>query len=63
MIDKPDSNPDHIDGELIPAVQMELFDPPKVARPEYNIGKNANLIFASPHARDLYEEKHERRVI
>jgi hypothetical protein len=52
------------DGASVPAnIQMELFAPPKVARPEYNIGKNANSIFSSPYARDLYEEKHETRVI
>lgn len=47
-------------GEL--PIQLELFHIPKVARPEYNIGKNANLIFASPYARDLYDEKIEEKV-
>jgi len=63
MNEEPETYTDD-DGASVPVnIQLELFAPPKVARPEYNIGKNANSIFSSPYARDLYEEKHETRVI
>lgn len=63
MIDS-DETDQNDDGAFVPVnIQLELFAPPKVARPEYNIGKNANSIFSSPYARDLYKEKHETRII
>jgi hypothetical protein len=37
--------------------QLELFEAQEIVRPDINIAKWAGLIFASPWARDLYEEK------
>lgn len=42
------------DSEVLP-VQIELFAPEPVVRPDHNIGKWAGVIFASPYARDLTE--------
>lgn len=50
--------------EIIPlskeTVQLELFEPKEIIRPDVNIGKWANVIFASPWARDLYETREYR---
>lgn len=35
------------------AVQLSLFRPEDIARPEYNIGKWAGVIFVSPHSREV----------
>ena len=35
------------------ATQLSLFEPEEIARPEYNIGKWAGVIFVSPHARNV----------
>ena len=35
------------------AQQLELFEIEEIARPDYNIGKYATVLFASPHVRNL----------
>ena len=37
--------------------QLTLFEPQDIARPEYNIGKWAGIIFVSPYARNVSEER------
>lgn len=44
---------DTVDPEILPFDQMTLWEPEAVVRPEYNIGKFAGVIFASPYAKNL----------
>lgn len=37
--------------------QLELFEPEEIVRPDYNIGKYATILFASPHERNLTERR------
>lgn len=37
--------------------QLELFEPEEIIRPDYNIGKYATFLFASPHLKTLDEER------
>lgn len=39
------------------AIQLEMFDPVEITRPDVNIGRSAGRIFASPYARDLDQPK------
>ncbi len=43
--------------DLLPIGQLGLWDPTQVIRPEYNIGKYAGIIFTSPYAKNLQEER------
>ena len=38
-------------------IQLEMFDPVEITRPDVNIGRAAGRIFASPYARDLDQPK------
>ncbi|MEM1052780.1 MAG: hypothetical protein AAGI28_11865 [Pseudomonadota bacterium] len=53
------SEPGRAGGELIQAEgqQLELFEPEEIVRPDYNIGKYATILFASPHERNLTEQR------
>lgn len=37
-------------------VQLSMFDPEPIVRPEHNVGKFAGIIFASPYAHNLKDE-------
>lgn len=51
-----------VDIEQLP-LQLSIFEPEPVVRPEYNIGKFAGIIFVSPYAKNLDKpRKHEWRV-
>ena len=39
------------------AQQLELFEPEEIVRPDYNIGKYATILFASPHLKNLTERR------
>lgn len=39
------------------AQQLELFAPEEIVRPDYNIGKYATMLFASPHLKNLDDER------
>ena len=38
-------------------LQLSIFEPEPIVRPEYNIGKFAGIIFASPYAKNLREPR------
>ena len=42
-------------GDVKPVVsqQLELFEPEEIARPDYNVGKYATVLFASPYHKNL----------
>lgn len=52
-----------IDGQDLPdlasthARQLDLFELEDIARPDYNIGKYATLLFASPHLKNLDDHR------
>jgi len=51
---------EHDEGSfLVPthARQLELFQLDDIARPDYNIGKYATLLFASPHLKNLDDKR------
>lgn len=51
-----------IEADALPA-QLDIFEPDPVVRPEYNIGKFAGHIFASPYSKDLDKPRnHQWRV-
>ena len=39
------------------ARQLELFEPEEIARPDYNVGKYATFLFASPHRKNLQDHQ------
>ncbi|MGB7182631.1 MAG: hypothetical protein WBD51_11905 [Burkholderiaceae bacterium] len=48
-----------VDAEFLPFDQLTLWEPAAVVRPEYNIGKFAGVIFASPYAKNLNEARRQ----
>lgn len=51
-----------VDLEQLP-LQLAIFEPDPIVRPEYNIGKFAGIIFASPYAKNLDQPRiHEWRI-
>lgn len=51
-----------VEIEQLP-LQLSIFEPEPIVRPEYNIGKFAGIIFASPYAKNLDQPRtHEWRL-
>lgn len=54
--------PPIVDVDQLP-LQLSFFEPTPVVRPEYNIGKFAGVIFTSPYAKNVREQRrHEWRL-
>jgi len=42
------------------ARQLKLFEVDEIVRPDYNVGKYANVLFASPHQKNLGDKREHR---
>jgi hypothetical protein len=55
-------NISYIDIDGLP-LQLSIFEPDEIVRPDYNIGKHAGFIFASPYSKNLDKPRSHEWVV